>query len=87
MGPEGAVNIIYRKELSAAEDPAALRAELTGRYRSEMANPYIAAANGYLDDVILPAETRARLIDALDSLKDKRQKTPRVNMEIYHCRK
>jgi len=76
MGPEGAVNIIYRKELSAAEDPAALRAELTGRYRSEMANPYIAAANGYLDDVILPAETRARLIDALDSLKDKRQKTP-----------
>ncbi len=76
MGPDGAVNIIYRKELAAAENPAGLRTELTDQYRSEMANPYIAASNGYLDDVIHPAETRARLVDALESLSDKRQKTP-----------
>ena len=76
MGPEGAVNIVYRKELAAAEDPAELRSQLTEQYRNEMANPYIAASNGYLDDVIHPVETRMRLIDALDSLRDKRQKTP-----------
>lgn len=76
MGPEGAVNIIYRKELAAAKKPEELRSELTNQYRSEMANPYIAASSGYLDDVILPAETRSRVIDALDTLRDKRQKTP-----------
>jgi acetyl-CoA carboxylase carboxyltransferase component len=76
MGPEGAVNIIYHKELAAAEKPAELRSELTSQYRSEMANPYIAASNGYLDDVIQPSETRTRIIDALESLKDKRKKTP-----------
>ncbi len=76
MGPEGAVNIIYRKELATAEKPAELRSELTSQYRSEMANPYIAASNGYLDDVIQPSETRTRIIDALESLKDKRKKTP-----------
>jgi len=76
MGPEGAVNIIYRKELADAENPEKLRIELTNQYRSEMANPYIAASSGYLDDVILPAETRTRVIDALESLKDKRMNTP-----------
>jgi acetyl-CoA carboxylase carboxyltransferase component len=76
MGPEGAVNIIYRKQLAAAEDPQALRKELTGQYRDEMANPYIAASSGYLDDVLQPAETRSRIIDALESLQNKRQKTP-----------
>ncbi len=76
MGPEGAVNIIYRKELAAAEDAQELRSNLTSQYRNEMANPYIAAANGYLDDVIQPAETRARLVEALESLRDKRQATP-----------
>jgi len=76
MGPEGAVNIIYRKELAATENPDELRAQLTSQYRSEIANPYIAASNGYLDDVIHPSESRARIIDALTSLKNKRQKTP-----------
>ncbi len=76
MGPEGAVNIIYRKELAEAENPEELRSSLSGQYRSEMANPYIAASHGYLDDVIQPAETRARVVDALESLKDKRKITP-----------
>ena len=76
MGPEGAVNIIYRKQLAGAEDPQALRKELTDQYRDEMANPYIAASSGYLDDVLQPAETRSRIIDALESLQNKRQKTP-----------
>ena len=76
MGPEGAVNIIYRRELAAADEPDMLRNELIDQYRVQTANPYIAAANGYLDDVILPAETRKRVIDALDTLRDKRQKTP-----------
>jgi acetyl-CoA carboxylase carboxyltransferase component len=76
MGPEGAVNIIYRRELAAAENPDELRSQLTSQYRSETANPYIAASNGYLDDIILPIETRTRIIDALESLRNKRQKTP-----------
>jgi acetyl-CoA carboxylase carboxyltransferase component len=76
MGPEGAVNIIYRKDLSAAENPDELRSQLVDQYRSETANPYIAASNGYLDDIILQSETRSRLIDALNTLRNKRQKTP-----------
>jgi acetyl-CoA carboxylase carboxyltransferase component len=76
MGPEGAVNIIYRKDLAAAEDPAALRKQLTDQYRADLATPYIAASSGYLDDIIQPAESRARVIDALESLRDKRKKTP-----------
>jgi len=76
MGPEGAVNIIYRKELKEAETPEALRAELITQYQNEIANPYTAAARGYLDDVIHPSESRRRLIDALESLKDKRVQTP-----------
>ena len=60
MGPEGAVNIIYRKDLAAAEDPSALRKQLTDQYRADLANPYIAASSGYLDDIIQPAESRAR---------------------------
>ncbi len=76
MGPDGAVNIIYRKELAEAEIPETLRSELTAQYREEMANPYIAASRGYLDNVILPVETRERLIEALESLRDKRKSTP-----------
>ena len=76
MGPEGAVNIIYRKELAATEKPDVLRVQLTNQYRTETANPYIAASNGYLDDIILPAETRPRIIESLDTLRNKRQKTP-----------
>jgi propionyl-CoA carboxylase beta chain len=66
MGPDGAVNIIFRKEIAAAEDPEAERARLVQEYRDKFANPYIAAARGYIDDVIEPRETRPRLIEALN---------------------
>ncbi len=77
MGPEGAVNTVFRKELAAAADPEVRRAELIRYYREHLANPYVAAGRGYLDDVIDPAESRARLITALDFLHDKRQATPK----------
>ena len=76
MGIEGAVNIVFRSELSSAEDPAALRAQLERDYRERLANPYIAAARGYLDDVIEPRETRPRLINALHMLRNKRDQNP-----------
>lgn len=76
MGPEGAVQIVFRKEIDAAEDSDATRKEKTQQYREEFANPYVAAARGYLDDVILPAETRLRLIAGLESLATKRQTVP-----------
>ncbi len=72
MGPDGAVNIIFRKEIAEAADPAAKRAELIQMYRDKFANPYVAAARGYLDDVIEPHETRPRLIEALTMLQNKR---------------
>jgi acetyl-CoA carboxylase carboxyltransferase component len=77
MGVEGAVNIIFRDEIEAAEDPTAERARLVADYESRFAHPYIAAARGYVDDVILPAETRPRLIAALQMLADKRETLPR----------
>jgi len=70
------VQIVFRKEIDAAEDSAATRKEKTQQYREEFANPYVAAARGYLDDVILPAETRLRLIAGLESLATKRQAVP-----------
>jgi acetyl-CoA carboxylase carboxyltransferase component len=76
MGPEGAVNIIYSKEIQAAKDPDAQRVKLIQQYRAEFANPLIAAARGYVDDVIDPAETRGYLISALEPLREKRQPTP-----------
>jgi acetyl-CoA carboxylase carboxyltransferase component len=76
MGPDGAVNIIFRKELSVAEDPVARKAELVAEYRAKFANPYIAASRGYIDDVILPRETRPRLINALEMLSNKRDANP-----------
>lgn len=76
MGPGGAVNIIFRKELAEAEDPEAERKRLTKEYREEFAHPYIAAARGYIDDVIEPQETRPRLISALEMLQNKRQNNP-----------
>ncbi|MCB0195979.1 MAG: acyl-CoA carboxylase subunit beta [Anaerolineae bacterium] len=76
MGPEGAANILYRKELAAADDPEALRAELVQKYRDTFANPYVAASWGYLDDVIEPSQTRTRLINALEMLKNKRDENP-----------
>ena len=76
MGPDGAVKIIFRRELAAAEDAEARKAELVAEYREKFANPYIAAARGYLDDVIEPRETRPRLINALEMLQNKRDANP-----------
>ena len=76
LGPEGAVNIIARKEIQAADDPEARRAELVEDYRSRFADPYVAAARGYLDDVIEPHETRPRLIKALAMLQNKQATNP-----------
>jgi acetyl-CoA carboxylase carboxyltransferase component len=76
MGPEGAVNIVFRKDLAQAEDPAARKAELVDDYREQFANPYVAAARGYVDDVIEPRETRPRLINALQMLQNKRDENP-----------
>ena len=72
MGPRGAVNILYDDELEAADDPDQRREELIDEYRDEFANPYTAADMGFVDDVIEPPETRARLIDDLAMLRDKR---------------
>jgi len=76
MGPDGAVNIIFRKELSEAEDKVAKRAELTELYKEKFANPFVAASRGYLDDVIDPADTRIRLIEALAITRSKRDNNP-----------
>jgi acetyl-CoA carboxylase carboxyltransferase component len=76
MGPEGAVNILHRKELMASDDPAGLRSELSANYRQQFANPYVAAARGYLDAVIVPRETRPHLIGALEQLQGKRASLP-----------
>jgi len=76
MGPDGAVNIIFRKQIAEAEDPEAERARLVEEYRDTFANPYVAAARGYIDDVIVPHETRARLIEALQMLQNKRDTNP-----------
>jgi propionyl-CoA carboxylase beta chain len=76
MGPEGAVNIIFRKELEKAEDPVKRKAELVAEYREKFANPYVAAERGYIDDVIEPRETRPRLINALEMLSNKRDTNP-----------
>jgi propionyl-CoA carboxylase beta chain len=76
MGPEGAVNILYRRELAEAADPAAFRAERVTEFREKFANPYVAAARGYVDEVIEPKETRPKLIRALRSLATKRDTNP-----------
>ena len=76
MGPEGAVSIIFRKELAEAEDPVARKAELVNEYREKFANPYVAASRGYIDDVIEPHDTRARLINGLAMLQNKRDSNP-----------
>ena len=77
MGPQGAVEIVYRRELQAAADPVARRAELVEEYTERYANPYLAAERGYVDDVIDPADTRALLIDGLAMLRSKREELPR----------
>jgi len=77
MGPEGAIDIVFRKELADAADPEARRRELVAEYRAQFATPYIAAARGYIDDVIPPRDTRRRLIAALEILHRKRVANPR----------
>jgi len=76
MGPEGAVNILYKRELDAAADPATARAEKVEEFREKFANPYIAAGRGFVDEVIHPRETRRKLIAALKNLENKRDKNP-----------
>ena len=79
MGPEGAVNIVFRKELQGLEGEALQkrRAELVAEYRRKFANPYVAAKKGYIDDVIEPQETRPILVKALETLVNKRAEGPR----------
>jgi len=77
MGPNGAVDIVYRRELAEAADPARRRAELIDEYTERYANPYIAAERGYIDDVISPADTRSVICRGLDILASKREELPR----------
>jgi acetyl-CoA carboxylase carboxyltransferase component len=76
MGPEGAVNVVFKKQIEKAEDPVAARAELIRQYQEKFATPYIAAERGFIDGVIEPAETRPRLIKALRMLATKRETVP-----------
>jgi propionyl-CoA carboxylase beta chain len=76
MGPEGAVNVLYRRELEAADDPAALRAARVAEFREKFANPYVAASRGFVDEVIRPRQTRPRIIAALAALETKRDRNP-----------
>ncbi|MCP4542371.1 MAG: acyl-CoA carboxylase subunit beta [Chloroflexi bacterium] len=76
MGPKGAVDVVFSRELKAAEDRDALREELVQDYRAKFSTPYIAAARGYLDGVIMPRETRPRVIRALEMLRNKRVQRP-----------
>ena len=77
MGPKGAVEVLFRKELDMAEDPEAAAEDRIEEYRAEFSHPYIAAARGYIDDIIDPRTTRPRLISALDMLRNKRDENPR----------
>jgi acetyl-CoA carboxylase carboxyltransferase component len=76
MGPEGAVNIVFRKDIQAAADPNARKSQLVDEYREKLATPFIAAARGYIDDIIDPCDSRIRIAQALEVLRDKRQPTP-----------
>ena len=76
MGAEGAVNILYKREIEKAADPAATRAEKIAEFREKFANPYVAAARGFIDEVIRPRTTRRRLIQALATLETKRDRNP-----------
>jgi propionyl-CoA carboxylase beta chain len=77
MGPEGAVNIIYRRDINSSPTPDARREKLITDYKAHFANPYVAAERGYIDDVIIPHETRPKLITALETLQNKRVAGPR----------
>ena len=76
MGPAGAVNIVYRREILAAADPDAARARFVAEYKTKFANPYKAAELGFIDEVIVPRMLRIRLAGALEVLRDKRDRNP-----------
>jgi propionyl-CoA carboxylase beta chain len=76
MGAQGAVNILYRKELAASDDPETLRTRLVTEYEDQLANPYLAAERGYVDAVISPHETRGEITRVLRLLRTKRQTLP-----------
>jgi propionyl-CoA carboxylase beta chain len=76
MGPEGAVNVLYKREIDKAADPAAVRAQKAAEFREKFANPFITAARGFIDEVIMPRATRRKLIQALGTLETKRDKNP-----------
>jgi propionyl-CoA carboxylase beta chain len=76
MGAQGAVNILYRRELAKSDDPETARAELIADYEHTLANPYIAAERGYIDAVIRPSETRVQITRALRALRTKRATLP-----------
>lgn len=76
MGPDGAANIIFKKEIQEADDPIATRSEKIEEYRDKFANPYKAAARGYIDDVIVPASTRVKLISSIEMLMSKSEQRP-----------
>jgi propionyl-CoA carboxylase beta chain len=76
MGAQGAVNILYRREIAAADDPEATRAEKVQEYEDTLANPYVAAERGYLDSVIPPSQTRRYVIQSLRMLRTKRDQLP-----------
>jgi acetyl-CoA carboxylase carboxyltransferase component len=77
MGPEGAVNIVYRRELAAARDQESARKEKVAEFKERFANPFVAAERGYVDDVIEPHETRPRVIRALKMLENKVDTMPK----------
>jgi len=76
MGAEGAVNVLYRKDLEASDNPDELRKKLTDDYKNKFANPFVAASRGYIDDIIEPSETRAVLVNCIEILKAKREVRP-----------
>ena len=76
MGPDGAANIIYKNDIAAASDPIAVRKQKIDEYTEKFTNPYIAAARGYVDDIIEPDSTRPRVIAALEMLASKRDSKP-----------
>jgi propionyl-CoA carboxylase beta chain len=76
MGPEAAVNILFKDEIERAQDPEQRRKELIAEYNEKFTNPYIAASRGYIDEVIAPRMTRVKIINALEMLKNKRDTNP-----------
>jgi len=83
MGPEGAVNVLFRRELASDPDPARRRREMVDEYKEKFANPYIAAERGYIDDVIEPGRTRPELIRALRiAARKERNRSPRWHGNI-----